>query len=167
MLKVAYLGNWMANAWRIEDKVKEYESIEHYLFSLAPTFGFEKFVEHEEIDGNAYYPSRSFEETTDVEELHEAYDEDTFWDELVNRLGDRDFFSRYSLEQIKSMTDEERYLKRSECAEWYIEEINEYGLERISVTEEKTDELTKDSKGKKPTLISVLKSTQGSWSKDN
>lgn len=157
----------MANAWRTEDKVKEYESIENYLFSLTSIYGLEKYMEHEEIDGNEYFPTRLFEETTDVEELHEAYDEETFWDELVNRLGDRDFFAQFSPNEINAMSEEERYLKRSECVDRYIDEINEYGLERIKVNDENSDLKDKTDEEKQANLISILKATQGSWSKDN
>lgn len=131
LLKVVYLGNWMANAYRTDDKKEEYENIENYIFSKAPLFGLEKYMDHEAADGDSYYPTRLFEETTDVHKLHEAYDDETMWDELAESLGERDFFEKYSEEEIKKMSREEWFDKQYQCIDKYNLEFEKYGLERI------------------------------------
>ncbi|HWY79778.1 MAG TPA: hypothetical protein VNW29_05480 [Candidatus Sulfotelmatobacter sp.] len=131
LLKVVYLGNWMVNAYRTDDTNEEYESIEDLIFSYAPQFGFEKYISHEEADGDKYYPTNDFEETTDVHKLHEAYDEETFWDELAERLGERDFLEKYSKKEIEDMKRDEWFIKLEECIEKYNEEFEKKGLERI------------------------------------
>src|SRR3989344_8946192 len=102
LMKVVYLGNWMANANRTGGKddpnVKEYEEISDYIFSLASRFDLEKYISHEAEDGDKYFLTNEFEEKTDVHRLHEDYDEETFWDELPERLGERDFYRMYSKE---------------------------------------------------------------------
>lgn len=133
LLKAVYLGNCMANAYRTDDMQKDYEGIEDYIFSLAPQFGLEKYVDHEDSDGDRYYPTNSFEQTTDVRKLHEAYDEETLWDELADRLGERDFASKYSAEEIKKMSREEWLTKLDACIDLYNEEFEKFGLERIRV----------------------------------
>ena len=101
----------MANAYRTDDTNEEYESIEDLIFSYTPQFGFAEYMNHEETDGDRYYPTSDFEETTDVHELHDEYDEETFWDELAERLGRRDFLEKYSKENIKQMDNHEQFLK--------------------------------------------------------
>lgn len=133
LLKTVYLGNWMANANRVNDMQKDYESTEDYIFSKASQFGLEKYVDHEETDGGRYYPTNLFEESTDVHKMHEAYDEETFWDELADHLGERDFMKKYSIEEIQKMTQEEYFVKLSECIDFYNEEFEKFGLERIEV----------------------------------
>lgn len=133
LLKAIYLGNWMANAYRTDDMQKDYESIEDYIFSLAPRFGLGKYVDHKETDGNKYYPTSVFEETTDVHRLHEAYDEESFWDELAERLGERDFFEKYSQEAIEKMNRDEWFEKLYECIDFYNEEFEKFGLRRIII----------------------------------
>ena len=49
LLKVVYLGNWVANAYRTEDMQKEYERIEDYIFSLAPQFGKEISLNYQNV----------------------------------------------------------------------------------------------------------------------
>lgn len=137
LLKMVYLGNWMANACRDGSKkdpnIEKYEKIEDYIFSLAPKFGLEKYVDHEESDGDKYYPTRFFEEKTDINSLHEEYDKSTFWDELPDRLGDRDFCEKYTEKEIKEMSREERFIKRCECSEPYEDEVCERGIERLRI----------------------------------
>lgn len=132
LMKVVYLGNWLINANR-DHPIKEYEAIEDLIFSLAGKFGLEKYVVHEPGDGSRYYPSRIFEEETDVDDFHEEYDEQTFWDELGDRLVHRDFVRKYGIKAIQNMTREERWTKLAEFEEYWANEINNHGIERLEI----------------------------------
>ena len=142
LLKVVYLGNWMANAQRDgsseDEHIEEYESISDFIFSLAPKFGFEKYVSHEESDGPRYFPSGLFEEETNVHELHEEYNEKAFWDDLCEMLGDRDFHKKYSKKEIQNMDNEERFAKLYECIDVWNEELVGNGIERLEIRGEKS-----------------------------
>lgn len=137
LLKAVFLGNWMAYAQRDGSKedpyIKEYESIEDFIFSLAPQFGLEKYMSHDSKDSYKYYPTNFFEENTDVHKLHEAYDEENLWDELINRLGERDFLNKYSKEEIKKMTRDEWYEKLNEFIDVYSEEFEKSGLQHLII----------------------------------
>jgi len=135
LLKLIHLGEWMVNANRtgaLEDPIKkEYEAITHYIFSFAKQFGFDKYVDDEDAEKGRFYPTREFEEETDIQGLREEYDEETFWAEITERLGDRDFFRNYSKKEIRKMSREERFKKLYEFIDKWGEEINEYGIERL------------------------------------
>ena len=133
LLKIVYLGNWLINAHRTEDIKKEYEQIEDYIFSLAPQFGFEEYLNHEESDGDRCFPTRFFEEETDVNALHDEYDDNTFWDELPERLGKRDFFEKFTEKEIKKMSREEWFKKLFDCIDVYNDEFATNGIERLRI----------------------------------
>lgn len=133
LIKAVYLGNWVANAYRIDDKKNDYETIEDYVFSFAPKFGQSRFMDHEATDGERYYPTIAFEEETDVHELHDEYDEETVWDELAYWLSERDLFERYSEAEINAMSKEEYFRKRSECVVVYEKEFEQHGIERVKI----------------------------------
>jgi len=141
LMKVVYLGNWMANANRTGGKddpnVKEYEEISDYIFSLASRFDLEKYISHEAEDGDKYFLTNEFEEKTDVHRLHEDYDEETFWDELPERLGERDFYRMYSKEDWKKMTRDERFIKLQECIIKWEEEVDNNGIEKLEIVDRK------------------------------
>ena len=134
--KVVYLGNWMANAQRTGQKnnpnMEEYEKITNYIFSLAPEFGFPKTFEHDlECDEHG--------KTTEVNRLHEEYDEETFWDELCEILGERDFFKKYSKADIEKMDRDAYFIKLQECIIAYENEAEEHGVERLHILKQAKD----------------------------
>jgi len=137
LLKTVYLGNWLANAQRDgspeDPHIEEYENISDFIFSLAPQFGFEKYMDHEDSDGERYFPTGLFEDETGVDKLHEEYDEETFWDELSERLGERDFFRKYVKEEIKNMSREEFFAKQYECEDIVDEELVKNGIENLEI----------------------------------
>ena len=137
LLKAVYLGNWMANANRDgspeDPHIEEYEAVSDYMFSLAPLFGFKKYVDHRKDDGKHFYPTNDFEEQTDVHTLHREYDEDAFWDELCDMLGERDFHRLYSPNEIIKMGNEERFTKLQECIIRYELEFEEKGVEQLEI----------------------------------
>ena len=135
LLKSVYLGEWMANAFRTDDRKKEYELIQNLVFSHCKDIGLEKYVSHEESDGSHYYPTADFEESMDVDNLIEEYNDDLFWDELAERLGEKEFFKKYSKEEILNMNEVEWYTKLYECIGKFYNEFAMNGLDRLGIEE--------------------------------
>jgi len=137
LLKVVYLGNWMANAIHNGDKDdpinKDFENIENYIFSFAKDFGFEEYVDDEDSKEGKYFPTNDFDEL--VREYIEDYDEDCFWDELFYRMSDRDFQRKYSHAEIAKMEMKERFEKEEPFRQKWDGEINSHGIERLEVKE--------------------------------
>lgn len=130
LLKIIYLGDWMVNSHRTghgnDPMMEDYEEIMDYVFSLAPKFGFSKNIEHElEFDDSG--------KMTEINKLQEEYNEETFWEELCERLGERDFHEKYSPNEILKMDRDERYDKLYECIEVYEDEAENFGIERIKI----------------------------------
>ena len=140
LLKLVYLGNWMVNANRDgspgNPHKEKYEAIENYIFSFAKGFGFSEYVDDEDAGSGRFYPTRAFEEETDVQKLHEEYDEETFWDELIDRLGERDFYQYYSKDEIRKMSQEERFDKLYEFIDKWADEMSENGVERLKIAKD-------------------------------
>lgn len=126
----------MANAIRTGDqsnpKIVKFDELEQYIYSFSKDFGFEKFFEYDK-KYEEYFPTREFEENTEIDKLHQEYDEDSFWEELIFRLSDRDFLNRYTSREISNMTIEERIKKEQIFRDKWYEETEKYGIERIDV----------------------------------
>jgi hypothetical protein len=130
LAKTVYLGNWMANAQRTgspdDPHMKEYNDIADYVYSLAKDFGlpddFEAGLEFS--DGE--------EEAPEASRLHEEYDERNVWEELCDMLGERDFFKKYTMDEIKKM-GEDGFMKRMECEIVWEEEFEKHGIERLGI----------------------------------
>ena len=133
LMKAVYLGNWMANAQREENFKEDYEKIKHYVFSQASKFDLDEFVSHEKTDGDKYYSTWKFEEETDVDYLHDEYDEENFWDEICDRLAERDFEREFSKKEIERMSADERMDKFYRHVEKWENELNAHGIDRLEI----------------------------------
>jgi hypothetical protein len=134
LLKLVYLGNWMINAIRTDDRVKKYEEFEQHIFSFAEEFGLEKYIEFDEESGQ-FFPTNELEFGTDIEKYRQEYDDNNFWEDLHYRLVERDFVRKYSRAAIEKMDYEERIEKDHEFHEKYGKELEEHGIERLEIRE--------------------------------
>ena len=136
LLKLCYIGNWMANAQRTGAKddpmVQEYEDIYEHIQSLAPKFGLNKLVQWDE-ECKRYFATADFEEAEDTHGLIDEYDENSFWDDLIERLADRDFDKAYLEKERKSMSFEEFYTKRQPFEDKWSKEIYKHGVTKLDV----------------------------------
>src|SRR5574337_1738085 len=110
LLVMTYLGTWMVNAHKIAPD-KTFDELAKYIYSFAESFGIKGLVELTPDDGKCY-PTREFDDL--AEEYMFDYDNETFWDELIDRLADRDFVAKYGEKAIEKMTVEERFSNREE-----------------------------------------------------
>ena len=131
LIKLVYLGNWMINAIRTK-RIKKYEDIEQYIYSFAENLGLEKYIEFDE-EYKQFFPTREFEEGIDIEQYREDYDDEIFWDGIIDRLAQRDFIKKYGMEKIKKMDFRERIEKEQPFLVKYEEEFQKHGIERLRI----------------------------------
>ena len=93
LLEMIDIANWVISAHKVEKGPIEepYESLEGKLFALSSEFGCEEKVKYsKELDG--YYPTHFFEMESPHRNFIDEYNEETFWDELIDRLA---FFTNF------------------------------------------------------------------------
>lgn len=133
-----YMADWMANAI-CEEGMKEDDGIKearNYIFSFAKEMGYEDFVDHDEKSGK-YYATFDMDDEPSTRKLIKRFEEHSAWEELTDWLGERDFFRKYTKEEIKKMSDEDRFMKRMECEMVWGEEFEKYGVERLKIDDTK------------------------------
>ncbi len=132
LLKLIYLGNWMINAIRIDDVVRKYEDLESYVFSFAHKAGLGEMAIYDQAF-KGHFPTRKFEDNPELQQYIDDYEEDNFWEGLIERLAARDFYKTYTKEQIKKMSREERFVKQETCGKKYEKEINDHGIGHLII----------------------------------
>ncbi|MGB9006315.1 MAG: hypothetical protein WCB96_11385 [Candidatus Aminicenantales bacterium] len=132
LLKVVYLGNYLVNNYRPDQPVERFDALESYLFSLAKEFGLPGAMDMDEETGEAY-PSEEFSQAEDINLYLDDFIENTFWDELINRLTSRDLFRKYGQQIMDSMPWEELKKKEEPVFQRYTEEIETYGMENLEI----------------------------------
>ena len=121
LLDMVYIGNWVLNSTRGEDRFTDYDDIQEKLFSYCAKLGLKDL--YTTWYGHVF-PSKAFEEGG----IHEAiadYEDAVFFDILAEELARRDM----NLED----TDPEDFTELTNRMDEYITEFEENGIENLTI----------------------------------
>lgn len=127
LLKYVYCGHWLLTATKPGPDEK-HEAFYQRILSLMKNNNIEPRIDYEH---GTYEVSGELDE-----EYHDAiddYNEDTFWEELIERLATRDLSVKHTQKEIEGMGYPEVSEKIDKEAEKYIDEIDEHGLKNIGI----------------------------------
>ena len=121
LLDMAYIGNWILNSARGDDRFRDYDEVESLLFAKAREEGMPTLAE--DWQGEVV-PSRAFAEGG----IHEAimeYENNVFFDILAEDLARRDMDD--------APIDESNYDELTSRIDAYIAEFEQHGTDNILV----------------------------------
>src|SRR5699024_8917838 len=121
LLDMAYIGNWILNSTRGDDRFRDYDEVESLLFAKARELGMTALAE--DWQGEVV-PSRAFAEGG----IHEAimeYENNVFFDILAEDLARRDMDD--------APIDERNYDELASRIDAYIAEFEQHGTDHILV----------------------------------
>ena len=119
LLDLVYIGNWVLNSTRGDDRIREYDEVESRVFAHCLDQGMAKLVEL--YDGELI-PSRAFAEGG-IHEAIMAYEDVTFFEILAEEL---------ALKDLGEPT-RENYNDILERMEEYMGEFEENGTDHVTV----------------------------------
>lgn len=119
LLDLVYIGNWVLNSTRGDDRIKEYDEVESRVFAHCLDHGMAKLVELYEGE---LIPSRAFAEGG-IHEAIMAYEDVTFFEILAEELALRDL-GEPTRENYEAILDR---------MERYMGEFEENGTDHITV----------------------------------
>ncbi len=126
LLDLVYIGNWILNSTRGEERFADYDEVESLLFTRAMLEGMPTLAELYEGE---IIPSRAFAEGG----IHEAiieYENNVFFDILAEDLARRDMND--------APIDESNYAELTSRIDAYINEFEQHGTDNILVDIEGT-----------------------------
>ena len=119
LLDMVYIGNWVLNSTRGEDRFADYDNLESKLFALSPALS--------EVWNGTIVPSRAYTEGG----IHEAiayYEDNVFYEILAEELARRDMETEgLTTETPEGMVDLNRRIDA------YLDEFEAHGTDNISV----------------------------------
>lgn len=121
LLDMVYIGNWILNSTRGEDRFKDYDDVESLLFARAAREGMPTLAE---TYRGEVIPSRAFAEGG----IHEAimdYENNVFFEILAEDLARRD------MDDVP--IDESNYDELTSRIDAYIDEFEAHGTDNITV----------------------------------
>ena len=119
LLDMVYIGNWILNSARGEDRFADYDRLESYLFAQASRVGMDSLTQ---VWRGTAYPSQAFQQGG----IHEAiadYEDAVFYDILAEELARRD------MEREGVNPDDEEDLKAR--MEEYFKEFEQNGVDNF------------------------------------
>ena len=114
LLDLVYIGNWVLNSIRGNDRFADYDNLESKLFALSPALS--------ELWNGTVIPSRAFAEGG----IHEAiayYEDNVFYEILAEELSRRDM-------DYPEIT-EDNYEEITGRMEQYMSEFQQSGVEHL------------------------------------
>lgn len=121
LLDLVYIGNWVLNSTRGDDRIKDYDQVESLIFSHCLNHGMTALVELYEGE---LIPSKAFAEGG-IHEAIMAYEDTTFFEILAQELALRDLDD--------PPITQENYDEIMDRMNTYLGEFERHGTDNISV----------------------------------
>ena len=121
LLDLVYIGNWVLNSTRGDDRIRQYDQVESLIFSHCLHHKMSKLVE---LYRGELIPSRAFADGG-IHEAIMAYEDNTFFEILAQELALRDMddppITEENYDEVMSRMDE------------YLGEFERHGTDNITV----------------------------------
>ena len=121
LLDLVYIGNWVLNSTREEDRIKEYDQVESQIFSYCLQHKMSKLVE---LYQGELIPSRLFADGG-IHDAIEHYEDIVFYEILAEELALRDLDG-------EPLT-RENYAALMERIDVYLSEFDRNGTDNVTV----------------------------------
>ncbi len=132
LVELAVMADWVMTAHDTEDDERkdDYIKLIQKIFAFAWKNGMKKEIEFLD-DIKEYFPDENWEENSLARAFINEFEEKTFWDELVERLAERELNRK--LGNKKAGTFEEHMEIYEGFAAQYGEEFAEHGIENLQI----------------------------------
>ena len=121
LLDLVYIGNWVLNSTRGDDRIRDYDQVESLIFSHCLDHGMAQLIE---LYNGEIIPSRAFAEGG-IHEAIMAYEDVTFFEILAEELALRDLDA--------DRATAENYDEVMGRMEGYMREFEAHGTDHINV----------------------------------
>ncbi|MFI3250479.1 MAG: hypothetical protein R3Y07_05910 [Eubacteriales bacterium] len=121
LVDLVYIGNWVVNSTREDQRFEEFDQVEQIIFEKAVAEGMEELVDFE---GNRACPSRAFVEGG-IHQVIATYEDTMFYNILAEDLVHRDM----DYEPINPIN----YLEYTAKIQEYLDEFEKNGTDNITI----------------------------------
>jgi hypothetical protein len=147
LLTVMQMADWVLHAHKVDEREETaaFRELEQKVFALADSFDCGHLVEYDDEE-ERYYPTAEFDESSPGMEFIEDFENESFWNELLERLVERDLVRQLGEKAVRRLDEEARCTKEEPYRRLYGEEFARHGVDRLEIL----DQLyLSDAKGKR------------------
>lgn len=129
LVKHAFLGNWVLNATKTA-RDKEVDDFLDTILSIAKNYNaFDGIEYYEHGNEYAFTPEKEEELLRDMED----YDEDSFWENLIDKLSQRDAIRKHGIDKLNDMSPEDRMNAIWAEEGKYSDEFEKNGIDNLRI----------------------------------
>jgi predicted ATP-dependent endonuclease of OLD family len=134
LLSVIEIADWVVNAYRSDElaETAPMRALEQKVLELAEQAGCGELVEYD-AEEKRWWLTREFEETSDALQFVQEFENDNFWEQLSDRLIERDLKRALGAAAYKRLDPEELEEKEEPYRTLYSEEFLTHGVERLEI----------------------------------
>jgi hypothetical protein len=115
-----------------EEGISAYEALEDKVLEKAKHAGLGEHVAFDE-EKQRHHLSQQYQESSFFQQCYDEFRNESFWDELVIRLADRDLARVIGMQAWQDLSEEERRAQTREIETRYWEEFAKNGIDRVAV----------------------------------
>jgi len=132
LIKLTYLGMWVADA-NFQQTQTSLKEIEQLIFQEAKERkAFQNLIQYNETE-KRYYPTNVLHEDEVINNYLDDYEENCFWEELIDRLTKKSLIEEYGLEEILKMDASRRMEAEKLLIEKYQTEFENNGIKNLKI----------------------------------
>lgn len=137
LLTVLEIADWVLHAYSSEEPAEgaPLRSLEQKVLALADEFGSGELVEFDPVE-QRYWLTREYDELSDATEFIEQFENDSFWDQLTDRLVERDLIRQLGEKALKRLDPEQVAEKSEPYRRLYGEEFLTHGVSRLEILQQ-------------------------------
>jgi hypothetical protein len=139
LLTVLEIADWVLHAYSSEEPVQSapLRALEQKVLSLADEFGCGELVEFDPVE-QRYWLTHEYDELSDAVQFIEEFENDSFWDQLNDRLVERDLLRQLGEKAYKRLDPEQIAEKAEPYRRLYGEEFLTHGVGRLEILQSST-----------------------------
>jgi len=137
LMDMLNIADWVMHAFDVgpEQQYQKHHALRKRIMSYYKEMDAQDEIMYSDED-KEYYQTRDSEERVHAEFI-QPHNDESFWVELIDRLGERDVVNALGVEQYVSLDGYDRVNKVEDAKERYAKEFSQHGLDRIDVVHEK------------------------------
>ena len=134
LMTVLEIADWILHAYRTDDppETAPVRALEQKVLALAEQFGCGELVEYDAKE-KRWWVTREFDETSDALQYLQEFESDNFWEQLSDRLVERDLVRQLGESACKRLDPEELEEREGPYRTLYAEEFLSHGVGRLEI----------------------------------
>lgn len=135
LIDLLEMADWVLHAHRSDrEDTQRYHSLIQKLFAQAKDNGCGEYIQHIPSDGS-YCVTRTYEEQSETMQFIDQFEEDSFWEELITKLSERDAERRVAPKRLGDLGLEQLFNQLGIEEERWAQEFENHGVARLQVAE--------------------------------